>query len=306
MWQSWQNTPYSDHLTSEATITIQDPVAIPAMSVQKAHMLAAIQLPYINPILFEWEFIKIHWYALAYVAGLLFSNWYIKRMAETPRLWGADQPTLDRQQADDFFIWAIIGVVLGGRLGYVLFYKPLYYLANPLEILKTWDGGMSFHGGFLGVVIACMIYGRRNHKSLDRMLDLGAASVPVGLGLGRIANFINVELLGRPSNLPWAVIFDGDSTARHPSQLYEAALEGLILFVAVRIATHSYGALKHPGRASGIFALGYGLSRIIAEFFREPDQHIGYLYGWTTLGMIYSLPLVAVGIWLLLRSRKTQ
>jgi phosphatidylglycerol---prolipoprotein diacylglyceryl transferase len=269
-------------------------------------MLSAIQLPYINPLLFEWGFIKIHWYALAYVAGLLFSNWYIKRMAETPRLWGANQPTLGRQEADDFFIWAIIGVVLGGRLGYVLFYKPFYYFANPMEIFKTWDGGMSFHGGFLGVVIACLIYGRSNHKRLDRMLDLGAASVPVGLGLGRIANFINAELVGRPAHVPWAVVYAGDKVARHPSQLYEAALEGLALFVIVRFATHSFGAFKHPGRASGLFALGYGLSRIIVEFFREPDRNIGYLNGWMTLGMFYSLPLVAIGIWLLLRSRSTQ
>jgi phosphatidylglycerol---prolipoprotein diacylglyceryl transferase len=269
-------------------------------------MLAAIQLPYINPILFEWGWIKIHWYALAYIAGLLFSNWYIKRMAATPRLWGANAPTMDRQQADDFFIWAIIGVVLGGRLGYVLFYKPLFYLSHPADILKTWDGGMSFHGGFLGVVVACLIFGRMHGKSLDRMLDLGAASVPVGLGLGRIANFVNAELLGRQADLPWAVIFDGENIARHPSQLYEAALEGLVLFTSVRIATHSFAALKHPGRASGIFALGYGLSRILSEFFREPDAHVGYLNGWMTLGMLYSLPLVAVGIWLLLRSRTTQ
>ncbi len=269
-------------------------------------MFAAIQLPYINPILFEWGWLKIHWYALAYVAGLLFSNWYIKRMASTPKLWGANPPTLTHQDADDFFIGAILGVVIGGRLGYVLFYKPLYYMTNPIEIFKTWDGGMSFHGGFLGVVIACLIFGRMRGKSLDRMLDLGAASVPIGLGLGRVANFINVELWGRPSEVPWAVTYQGDTVSRHPSQLYEAALEGLALFVAVRIATHSFGALKHPGRASGIFALGYGLARIFAEQFREPDAFVGFVNGWITLGMIYSLPLVAVGIWLLLRSRHTQ
>jgi phosphatidylglycerol:prolipoprotein diacylglycerol transferase len=138
------------------------------------------------------------------------------------------------------------------------------------------------------------------------MLDLGAASVPVGLGLGRIANFINMELLGRPADVPWAVIFPGQLLARHPSQLYEAALEGVVLFAAIRIATHVYGALKHPGRASGLFALGYGLSRIITEFFREPDAHVGYIQGWLTLGMIYSLPLLAIGTWLLWRARKTS
>jgi phosphatidylglycerol---prolipoprotein diacylglyceryl transferase len=274
---------------------------------------AAIDLPGLDPVafwvgpFFGYGPIAVHWYALAYVAGLLFATWYIKRMAETPKLWGSNPPTLNRQEADDFFIWSLLGVVLGGRLGYVIFYKPLYYAANPLDTFKTWDGGMSFHGGFLGVVIACLIYGRRHRKSLDRMLDLGAAAVPVGLGLGRLANFMNAELWGKPSDMPWAVVFPGETLARHPSQIYEALLEGLCLFIAVRIATHHYGAFKHPGRASGIFALGYGLSRILTEFFREPDRHVGYIAGgWATLGMVYSLPLVAVGIWLLLRSKTTH
>ena len=164
---------------------------------------------------------------------------------------------------------------------------------------------MSFHGGFLGVVLACLIYGRRHGMGLDRLLDLGAAATPVGLGLGRVANFINAELWGRASDMPWAVIFPGDNFARHPSQLYEALLEGLVLFLCIRLATHRWGALKHPGRASGLYALIYGLSRIFVEFFREPDQHLGYFAGYFTMGMALSLPLVAVGIWLLLRSRRT-
>jgi phosphatidylglycerol---prolipoprotein diacylglyceryl transferase len=269
-------------------------------------MIAIFQFPAIDKVAIQIGPIAVHWYALAYVAGLLFATWYIKRMAETPRLWGACPPTLDRQEADDFFLWGLAGVIVGGRLGYVLFYKPVFYISNPLQIFNTLDGGMSFHGGFLGVVIACLVYGRRNGKTLDRMLDLGAAAVPVGLGLGRLANFINAELWGKPSDLPWAVMFPGEAVARHPSQLYEAALEGMVLFAAVRIATHWFGAFKHPGRASGIFALGYGLSRITIEFFREPDPHVGYIGQYMTLGMIYSLPLVAVGIWLLLRSRTTQ
>ncbi len=269
-------------------------------------MYAALQFPDIDPIAFRLGPLAIHWYALAYVTGLLFATWYIKRMADTPRLWGANPPTLNRQEADDFFVWGLAGVVLGGRLGYVMFYKPLFYLANPLQIFNTLDGGMSFHGGFLGVVIACLIYGRRNGKTLDRMLDLGAAAVPVGLGLGRVANFVNAELWGRPTDAAWGVVFPGETVARHASQLYEAVLEGLLLFVAVRIATHWFGAFKHPGRASGIFALGYGLSRILVEFFREPDSHVGYISGSITLGMVYSLPLVVVGVWLLQRSRRTQ
>ncbi len=269
-------------------------------------MLAVIHLPEIDRVAFWIGPLAVHWYALSYVAVLLFASWYMKRLADTPRLWGAYRPTLDRIEVDNFFLWSLTGVILGGRLGYVLLYKPAFYFSNPVEIFKTLDGGMSFHGGFLGVVVACFIYGRLTGKSLDRMLDLGAASVPVGLGLGRVANFVNAELWGRPSDLPWAIFFPGQSRARHPTQLYEAALEGLLLFLAVRVATHSCGALKFPGRASGIFALGYGLSRLLVEFFREPDAHVGYILGLFTLGMIYSLPLIAVGIWLLLRSRKVQ
>ncbi len=267
-------------------------------------MLSVIAFPNITEVAFSIGPIAVRWYALAYVVGLLFANWYMKRIAETPRLWGASSPTLTREQTDDFFLWSLLGVIMGGRLGYVLLYKPVFYFSNPIEIFKTLDGGMSFHGGFPGVVVACTIFGRKYGKTLDRMLDLGAASVPVGLGLGRVANFINAELYGNATKMPWGVMFPGEAEARHPTQLYEAILEGLLLFIAVRIATHSFGAFKYPGRASGIFALGYGLSRIFIEFFRQPDQHIGYIGGFLTVGMLYSVPLVGVGIWLVLRSRK--
>jgi phosphatidylglycerol:prolipoprotein diacylglycerol transferase len=268
--------------------------------------LAALSFPDIDPVLFEIGPFAVRWYALAYVAGLVFASWYMKRLVSNASLWGGQKPSMTREQVDDFFIWSVLGVVLGGRLGYVLFYKPLFYAANPLEIFRMWDGGMSFHGGFLGVVVACIVYGRKIGTSLDRMLDLGAASVPVGLGLGRLANFINGELWGRPSDVPWAFVFPADVSQlpRHPSQLYEGILEGFFLFLAVRIATHRFKALQHPGRASGIFALGYGLSRIAVEFFREPDSFLGYFAGFITMGMILSLPLCAVGIWLLLRSRR--
>jgi phosphatidylglycerol---prolipoprotein diacylglyceryl transferase len=268
-------------------------------------MFAALAFPPLNPIAFSIGPFAIHWYALAYVAGLLFASWYLKRLVTFPKLWGAYRPTLAIQQVDDLFLWFLIGVIGGGRLGYVLFYKPAFYFSHPLEIFKTWDGGMSFHGGFLGVVIACWLYGRKHAIGLDRLLDLGAAVSSVGLGLGRLANFINAELWGRPSDMPWAVIFPGDSFGRHPSQLYEALLEGLVLFVVVRIATHRYAALQYPGRAAGIFALGYGLSRIFVEYFREPDAQLGYFAGFITMGMILSLPLVIIGIWLLVRSRRT-
>jgi phosphatidylglycerol---prolipoprotein diacylglyceryl transferase len=268
-------------------------------------MFAAITLPKINPVAIPIGPFEIHWYALAYVVGLLFALWYMKRLVTFPKLWGATRPSVSVPQLDDLFIWFLVGVIGGGRLGYVLLYKPAFYFANPAEILKTWDGGMSFHGGFMGVVIACLIWGWRNGVGLDRLLDLGAASTPVGLGLGRVANFINAELLGRPGDVPWSVIFPGETFARHPSQLYQALLEGLVLFVVVRIGTHRFGVLQHPGRAAGLYALCYGVFRIFTEYFRLPDGHIGYYMGFITQGMILSLPLVAVGVWLLLRSRKT-
>jgi phosphatidylglycerol:prolipoprotein diacylglycerol transferase len=266
---------------------------------------AVLPFPPVDPVLFEIGPFAVRWYALAYIAGLLFASWYMKRLVSNARLWGSVKPSMTVPQVDDFFLWSLLGVVLGGRLGYVLFYKPLHYLAHPGEILMMWDGGMSFHGGFLGVVAVSYLYGRRIGTSLDRMLDLGAASVPVGLGLGRLANFINSELWGRPTDVPWAFVFPLDQLQlpRHPSQLYEAVLEGLLLFLAVRFATHRHGALQFAGRASGIFALGYGLSRILVEFFREPDPFLGTFAGFITMGMILSVPLCLVGVWLLLRSR---
>ncbi|MBI2717504.1 MAG: prolipoprotein diacylglyceryl transferase [Rhizobiales bacterium] len=268
--------------------------------------LALIAYPNIDPVAFSLGPFVVRWYALAYIAALLFAQWYMKRLTGNKALWGGAKPTMTAAQIDDFFVWSLLGVVLGGRVGYVLFYNPLHYLANPIDILRIWDGGMSFHGGFLGVVAACYFYGRKIGAGLDRMLDLGAASVPVGLGLGRLANFVNGELYGRATDVPWAMVFPADplQVPRHPSQLYEATLEGLVLFVVVRIATHRFQALKHPGRASGIFALGYGLSRILVETAREPDAQLGYFAGFLTMGMILSLPLCVIGIWLLVRSRR--
>jgi phosphatidylglycerol---prolipoprotein diacylglyceryl transferase len=268
-------------------------------------MFAALTFPDISPNAIALGPLVVKWYGLAYVGGLLFASWYMKKLVTNPALWFGQTPTMRKAQVDDMFIWFFIGVVGGGRLGYVLLYNPLKYLEYPLDVFKVWDGGMSFHGGFLGVVIASYFYGRKIGAGLDKMLDLGAAAVPVGLGLGRIANFINAELYGRASDLPWAVIFPGESFGRHPSQIYEALLEGLLLFFVVRLATHRYGALAHPGRASGLFALIYGMARIFVEFFRVPDAQIGYFSGYFTMGMILSLPLVFVGLWLLWRSRDT-
>ena len=268
--------------------------------------LAVLTFPDFDPVIFSLGPFAVRWYGLAYIAGLVFASWYMKRLVAAPSLWGGTKPSMTVPQIDNFFLWSVLGVVLGGRIGYVLFYNPLHSLEDPLDIIRMWDGGMSFHGGFLGVVAACLLYGRRIGTGLDRMLDLGAASVPVGLGLGRLANFINGELWGRATDVPWAMVFPADDLhlPRHPSQLYEAVLEGLVLFILVRIATHRFTALKYPGRASGVFALWYGLSRIIVEFFREPDRQLGYFAGFITMGMMLSLPLCAVGIWLLIRSRR--
>ncbi len=268
--------------------------------------IAAIPFPQIDPVAFSLGPVVVRWYALAYIVGLLMAVWYAKRLVRNADLWRGQAPSASAEQIDDLLIWATLGVVLGGRLGYVLFYNPAYFAQNPAEIFKVWSGGMSFHGGFLGVVAACLVYGRRHGIGLDRLLDLAAAGVPIGLGLGRLTNFINGELYGRVTDVPWAMVFPGGGPEpRHPSQLYEFALEGVLLFIAVRVATHTFKVLPYPGAASGVFALTYGLSRFVVEFAREPDAHLGYLAGgWLTMGMILSLPLILVGIWLLLRSRR--
>lgn len=268
----------------------------------------AIPFPVIDPVALSLGPLEIRWYALAYVVGLLAAIWYAKRLVSNEALWPGTRSHTSPAQLDDLLLWSTLGVLLGGRLGYVLFYNPVYFLQNPSEILQMWNGGMSFHGGFLGVVVACYIYGRRHGIGMWQLLDLGAASVPIGLFLGRIANFINAELYGKVTDVPWAMVFPGGGPdPRHPSQLYEAALEGIVLFLAVRVATHTYKCLPRTGVASGVFATGYALSRILVEFAREPDAHIGYLTGgWLTMGMILSLPLLAVGIWLLTRSKESN
>lgn len=267
---------------------------------------AALAFPAIDPVAFAIGPFAVRWYALAYVVGLLFAIYYMKALVRNPALWRPRAPSLRPEMIDDLFVWAALGVVLGGRLGYVLFYDPVYFISHPTEIFKLWEGGMSFHGGFLGVILASWVFAMRNGVGLDEILDLAAAAVPVGLGLGRLANFVNGELFGRPSTMPWAMIFPGGGPIpRHPSQLYEAFLEGVVLFLVGRIATHRSSALAHRGRVAGIFALGYGLVRIFVEFFREPDPQIGFTSGFITRGMMLSVPMLAIGIWLLLRSRKT-
>ncbi|WP_246727754.1 prolipoprotein diacylglyceryl transferase [Chelativorans sp. Marseille-P2723] len=269
--------------------------------------LAALPFPNIDPIIFEIGPFAIHWYGLGYVVGILFAWWYAKRLVSRPGLWANETPPMRPEDLDDFVIWAAAGVVLGGRLGYVLFYDLSRYIENPLDIIAIWQGGMSFHGGMLGTILAMLLFARSRGINAWSLLDTVAAGTPVGLGLVRLSNFINAELWGRPTDVAWGVVFPGGGPLpRHPSQLYEAALEGLVLFLVLRFLTHRRFRLKTPRFVGGAFICGYGISRIFVEFFREPDAHIGYLAGgWLTMGMILSTPMVTAGIWAMATARKS-
>ena len=259
--------------------------------------LPIIPFPTIDPVALAIGPFDIRWYAIAYIVGLILGWRYVLRFARQP---GA---AMTAKEVDDFIVWATIGVVVGGRLGYVLFYRPGFYLANPEHILYVWQGGMSFHGGLLGVAAAIVLFSRKRGLKLLEVSDVIAAAAPIGLFFGRIANFINAELFGRPSDAPWAVIFPtGGSAARHPSQLYEAALEGLVLFAVIVFLVYATRARWRPGLITGVFFGGYGIARIVVEFFREPDAHLGFLFGGVTMGQILSLPVLAVGAYLIARA----
>ncbi|MCK3776525.1 prolipoprotein diacylglyceryl transferase [Ensifer sesbaniae] len=271
-----------------------------------AARLAILPFPEIDPVIFQIGPLAVHWYGLAYVAGILIGWFYARRLAMNTALWRNETPAITLQQLDDFLLWAAGGIVLGGRIGYILFYDLGSVLGNPIRAIEIWNGGMSFHGGFLGTTLAMIIFARRNGIGLWSLFDIVAAVVPIGLFFGRIANFINGELWGRLSSMPWAIVFPtGGPFARHPSQLYEAALEGLMLLCVLAWFVYRRQALKSPGLVTGIFVLGYASSRIFVEFFREPDAQIGYLVGgWLTMGMVLSLPMALAGIWAIARARR--
>lgn len=275
--------------------------------------------------LFGMEF-ALRWYALAYIAGILI-GWRIAVSAvKRPGLWAADTPPMRPEQVEELLTWVIVGIILGGRLGFVLFYQPAYYLANPGDILAIWQGGMAFHGGLIGVVVAALIFCLRQGIPLRPAADMMALATPIGLFLGRLANFINAELWGRPTELPWGVIFPGTAAqacgqaagelcARHPSQLYEALLEGLLLGAVLLWLAFRRGALRTPGKIVGLFVGGYGVARFLVEFVRQPDAqfvstdnplglawHIGG-FG-LTMGQLLSVPMVLVGLWLWTSARK--
>ncbi|CAN7404980.1 prolipoprotein diacylglyceryl transferase [Devosia sp. LjRoot3] len=255
--------------------------------------------PNIDPIAFAIGPVAIRWYALAYLFGVLLGAGYGYLLLRNERLWHKGAPPFPAKDIWDFAFWAMLAIVIGGRTGYVLFYNLPYYLQNPLEIINTLDGGMSYHGGMLGLMLAAILFTLSKKGNWLSSLDLLGAVATIGIFLGRIANFINAELFGAPTDLPWGVIFPTDplQVARHPSQLYEAALEGLLLFLIIRLATHVFYALRKPGLVAGIFAIGYALSRILVEFVRLPDQQLGYLYGgWLTMGQVLSLPILLGGL----------
>ena len=258
-------------------------------------MLFVIPFPVIDPVLVDIGPFPIRWYALAYVAGIVLGWFYMKRLCAADRLWGeVRHPT--PVSVDDLVVYVALGIVLGGRLGYVLFYNFSYYVAHPLEIVAAWNGGMAFHGGLVGTAIGMWLFARRAGVGFLSVADGVAAVVPIGLFLGRIANFIKPELWGRETDVPWAMVFPGAGPdPRHPSQLYEAGLEGIGLFILLAIAIR-LGALKRPGLATGLFTAGYALARIVSEFFRQPDAQLGFLFGGATMGMLLSLPLLAIGL----------
>jgi phosphatidylglycerol---prolipoprotein diacylglyceryl transferase len=262
--------------------------------------MLVIPYPTIDPVLISVGPLAIRWYALAYIAGLVLGWRYCLAIARRP------PEVLRVQDIDDFLVWATLGVVLGGRTGYVLFYRPEYYFSEPSEIVALWHGGMSFHGGALGVIIALALFCRQRKISFLGFADIVACATPIGLFFGRLANFINGELWGRVTDVPWAMVFPtGGPEPRHPSQLYEATLEGVILFCLLFYLQRFTRARLYPGTLTGVFLGGYGVARIIAELFRMPDANLGYLaLGFVTMGQILSVPLLIAGLWLIWWARK--
>ncbi|MGR3323529.1 MAG: prolipoprotein diacylglyceryl transferase [Pseudooceanicola sp.] len=293
-------------------------------------MQAALPFPEISPEIFSIQVfgleLALRWYALAYIAGIGLGYLMVRRALARPVLWPGDTPPMTREQLEDLLFWLVIGIVVGGRLAFVLVYNPGYYLSHPSEIPMLWQGGMAFHGGFAGVCLAVVLWCRVKNVPLGQTADALSLATPAGLFLGRVANFVNNELWGRPTDLPWGVVFPGPAAqycpgvegvcARHPSQLYEAALEGLVLGLVLLFAVYRRGALKTPWLVFGLFLSGYGLARFVVEFFRLPDAQFitpdnpaGHVLRLTetlglTMGQLLSLPMLAIGIAVILYARR--
>jgi phosphatidylglycerol---prolipoprotein diacylglyceryl transferase len=269
--------------------------------------MLTIAFPVFDPVAIAIGPFAVRWYALAYIGGIVLGWLYARKIIRSERLWGGKAPftVLD---FDDFILWVTLGIILGGRTGYVLFYNLGFFTQHPMEILKLWTGGMSFHGGFLGCVVAVLLFGWKRNISVLSLGDVTCAVGPIGLLLGRVANFINSELWGRAADasVPWRMVFpNGGPLPRHPSQLYEAGLEGVVLFIVLALMIRG-GALKRPGLIIGAFATVYGLARITGEFFREPDPQLGFLWGGLTMGMLLSVPMILAGIAFIAAARTTR
>lgn len=260
--------------------------------------LFAIPFPAIDPIALEIGPVVIRWYALAYVAGFLLGWQWCMALA---RRFPDYRPTA--QDMDEFLVWAIVGTILGGRIGYVLFYNASSYLDNPLAALAVWQGGMSFHGGLIGVTLAMLLFAKRRGFSPFALGDLTAAGVTIGLFFGRLANFVNQELYGRVTDVPWGVIFQtAGPEPRHPSQLYEAVLEGIVLFAVLAVMGRRADVRRRPGLMAGVFLIGYGAFRFLVEFFRQPDPQLGFLWLGATMGQLLCIPMIALGVWMARRA----
>src|SRR6202795_675908 len=258
--------------------------------------LLTIAFPVFDPIAIAIGPIAIRWYALAYIGGIVLGGIYARALIKNERLWGGPAP-ISLVQLDDFILWVTVGIILGGRTGYVLFYNLAFFIEHPAEIVELWKGGMSFHGGFLGCVAAVILFCRANNLPILSLHDITITDGPIGLCVGRLAHFINSELWGRPadSSVPWAMVFpNGGPLPRHPSQLYEAGLEGILLFAILAVMVRM-GALKRPGLILGSFIAIYGFARITGVFFRESDPQLGFLWGCLTMGMLLSVPMIIVG-----------
>ncbi|WP_374447855.1 prolipoprotein diacylglyceryl transferase [Stella sp.] len=266
-------------------------------------MLFAIPFPAIDPVLVQLGPFAIRWYALAYIAGIIIGWRYtltLVRRGPVP----PTGPAVTTKDMDDFIVWATLGIVLGGRLGYVLVYKPGYYLYQPLEALQIWHGGMSFHGGLVGVITAMLLFARRRGFAFWRLADIVAAATPIGLFFGRLANFVNGELYGRVTDSALGMVFPhGGPLPRHPSQLYQAFFEGICVFAVLALLEWRFRVRERPGTMAGAFLVAYGIARIAGELFREPDAHLGFLFLGVTMGQLLSLPMVMFGAWLIRRSR---
>ncbi len=272
--------------------------------------LMALPFPSIDPVAIGIGPVEIRWYGLAYLGGLIAGWLYMRALARNADIWGGRSPVTPAQ-IDDFLIWATLGTIVGGRLGFVLFYEPSYFLEHPEQIFAVWGGGMAFHGGLLGVGLATYIFARRSGIPVFSLMDIAAAATPFGLFFGRIANFINGEIYGRLSDVPWAVEFParvleaGHAVGpRHPTQIYEAILEGIVLFIVLLYLTHRRGALLRPGIVVGAFLMIYGAARIFAEIFKEWDYGQFFTTAYFSEGMIYSLPMIALGLHFVMRAQR--